>query len=218
MNSAAASDILSAITSPTTPHQPAQWAQIPQQNPAGPGALSAVPLLPLAPLPSAVAATKVVSIAPAPAHYHHAPIVPKGDAASFEQAGPPHKTLTKAKSAARTAQSPEPADDSADAIGSTSDAGRGRAAEDDKRRRNTAASARFRVKKKLKEQALERTAREMTAKAEALERRVNELETETRWLKSLITERDPDLLGSVSCPCHHPDGLDDPPAAKKMRL
>ncbi|KAI9505537.1 hypothetical protein BX070DRAFT_180702, partial [Coemansia spiralis] len=59
-------------------------------------------------------------------------------------------------------------------------------AEEDKRRRNTAASARFRVKKKMKEQALERTAREMTAKAAALEKRVQELETETRWLKSLI--------------------------------
>ncbi|KAJ2847409.1 hypothetical protein J3B02_004172 [Coemansia erecta] len=83
-----------------------------------------------------------------------------------------------------------------------------RAAEEDKRRRNTAASARFRVKKKLKEQALERTAREMTAKAEALEKRVHELETETRWLKSLITEKDPSVLTSVHCPCHHPNGLD----------
>ncbi|PIA14965.1 hypothetical protein COEREDRAFT_21371, partial [Coemansia reversa NRRL 1564] len=60
------------------------------------------------------------------------------------------------------------------------------AAEEDKRRRNTAASARFRIKKKLKEQALERTAREMSEKAETLEKRVQELEVETRWLKSLI--------------------------------
>ncbi|KAJ2722771.1 hypothetical protein GGI07_003099 [Coemansia sp. Benny D115] len=86
--------------------------------------------------------------------------------------------------------------------------GRLRAAEEDKRRRNTAASARFRVKKKLKEQALERTARDMTAKAEALEKRVHELETETRWLKSLITEKDPGALRNVHCPCHHPNGLD----------
>ncbi|KAJ2366897.1 hypothetical protein IW150_005820 [Coemansia sp. RSA 2607] len=83
-----------------------------------------------------------------------------------------------------------------------------RAAEEDKRRRNTAASARFRIKKKMKEQALERTAREMTAKAEALEKRVHELETETRWLKSLITEKDPSVLSNVHCPCHHPNGLD----------
>ncbi|KAI7833522.1 hypothetical protein BX661DRAFT_169351 [Kickxella alabastrina] len=86
--------------------------------------------------------------------------------------------------------------------------GRVVAASEDKRRRNTAASARFRIKKKLKEQALERTAREMANKAEALEKRVNELETETRWLKSLITEKDPNVLKSLHCPCHHPNGLD----------
>ncbi|KAJ2113663.1 hypothetical protein GGH17_006338, partial [Coemansia sp. RSA 788] len=69
--------------------------------------------------------------------------------------------------------------------------------------------------KKLKEQALEQTAREMTVKAEALEKRVHELETETRWLKSLITERDPNVLGSVQCPCHHPEGLE--PSSKRPR-
>ncbi|KAJ2565314.1 hypothetical protein GGH12_001480 [Coemansia sp. RSA 1822] len=55
----------------------------------------------------------------------------------------------------------------------------------------------------------------MTVKAEALEKRVQELETETRWLKSLITERDPNVLGSVRCPCHHPEGLE--PSAKRPR-
>ncbi|KAF9968553.1 hypothetical protein BGZ70_002457 [Mortierella alpina] len=64
------------------------------------------------------------------------------------------------------------------------------AAEEDKRRRNTAASARFRQKKKLREQALEQTAREKTARAEALEVRVRELEMEVRWLRGLIVEKD----------------------------
>ncbi|GBB93776.1 hypothetical protein RclHR1_02230002 [Rhizophagus clarus] len=68
------------------------------------------------------------------------------------------------------------------------------AAEEDKRRRNTAASARFRVKKKMREQALERTAREMTAKAEMFEGRVKELEMEIKWLRSLIVEKDARLL------------------------
>jgi len=63
------------------------------------------------------------------------------------------------------------------------------AAEEDKRRRNTAASARFRVKKKQREQALEKQAREMTDKANRLEKRVNELEMENRWLKGLITDK-----------------------------
>ena len=63
------------------------------------------------------------------------------------------------------------------------------AAEEDKRRRNTAASARFRVKKKQREQALEKTAKEMTDKVQALEARVNQLEMENKWLKGLITEK-----------------------------
>jgi Basic region leucine zipper len=62
-------------------------------------------------------------------------------------------------------------------------------AEEDKRRRNTAASARFRVKKKQREQALEKSAKEMTEKANKLEKRVHELELENKWLKGLITEK-----------------------------
>ncbi|OZJ03173.1 hypothetical protein BZG36_04073 [Bifiguratus adelaidae] len=68
------------------------------------------------------------------------------------------------------------------------------AAEEDKRRRNTAASARFRIKKKQREQALEHTAREMTQKAETLEGRVKELEMEVKWLRGLIVEKDSRLL------------------------
>ncbi len=64
-------------------------------------------------------------------------------------------------------------------------------AEEDKRRRNTAASARFRVKKKQREQALDKTAKEMTDKAAKLEKKVAELEMENKWLKGLITERSP---------------------------
>lgn len=63
------------------------------------------------------------------------------------------------------------------------------AAEEDKRRRNTAASARFRIKKKQREQALEKTAKEMTEKAQMLETKVQQLEMENKWLKSLITEK-----------------------------
>lgn len=63
------------------------------------------------------------------------------------------------------------------------------AAEEDKRRRNTAASARFRVKKKQREQALEKTAKEMSEKVNMLEVRIQQLETENAWLKGLITEK-----------------------------
>ena len=63
------------------------------------------------------------------------------------------------------------------------------AAEEDKRRRNTAASARFRVKKKQREQALEKTAKEMTDKCEQLEQKVGQLEMENKWLRGLVVEK-----------------------------
>jgi len=63
------------------------------------------------------------------------------------------------------------------------------AAEEDKRRRNTAASARFRVKKKQREQALERTVKDVSDKNTQLEARITQLEMENKWLKDLITEK-----------------------------
>lgn len=63
------------------------------------------------------------------------------------------------------------------------------AAEEDKRRRNTAASARFRVKKKQREQALEKSAKEMSDKVAALEQKISQLETENQWLKKLVLEK-----------------------------
>ncbi|KND94097.1 Regulatory protein cys-3 [Tolypocladium ophioglossoides CBS 100239] len=63
------------------------------------------------------------------------------------------------------------------------------AAEEDKRRRNTAASARFRIKKKQREQALEKSAKEMTDKVSSLETRVSQIETENKWLKNLLVEK-----------------------------
>lgn len=63
------------------------------------------------------------------------------------------------------------------------------AAEEDKRRRNTAASARFRVKKKQREQALEKTAKEMTDRADTLEARITQLEMENKWLRNLVVEK-----------------------------
>lgn len=63
------------------------------------------------------------------------------------------------------------------------------AAEEDKRRRNTAASARFRVKKKQREQALEKSAKEMSDKVSQLEAKISQLETENSWLKKLVLEK-----------------------------
>jgi len=62
-------------------------------------------------------------------------------------------------------------------------------AEEDKRRRNTAASARFRVKKKMREAALEKQLKETDEKNDALGARVSQLELENHWLRGLIMEK-----------------------------
>ncbi|KAF4988491.1 hypothetical protein FGRMN_9742 [Fusarium graminum] len=91
---------------------------------------------------------------------------------------------------------PQPSTEKRDSV--SSGAGRGslnfedasrHAAEEDKRRRNTAASARFRIKKKQREQALEKSAKEMSDKVSALEGKVNQLEMENKWLKNLLVEK-----------------------------
>ncbi|PVV02057.1 hypothetical protein BB560_003500 [Smittium megazygosporum] len=80
--------------------------------------------------------------------------------------------------------------------------------EEDKRRRNTAASARFRVKKKLKEKVLEQKNFDLEKTLEALRNRVQELELENKWLRNIVTEKDPKAFNQKGCPCHHPDGFD----------
>lgn len=62
-------------------------------------------------------------------------------------------------------------------------------AEEDKRRRNTAASARFRVKKKQREQELEKRVKEQVDKNQGLEVVIQQLRMENKWLKELVTEK-----------------------------
>ncbi|OBZ86585.1 hypothetical protein A0J61_05362 [Choanephora cucurbitarum] len=61
--------------------------------------------------------------------------------------------------------------------------------DEDKRRRNTAASARFRIKKKMREQAMEQSVREMTMKSDKLQERVNHLEAEIKFLRNLLLDK-----------------------------
>ncbi|UKZ45826.1 hypothetical protein TrVGV298_000019 [Trichoderma virens] len=63
------------------------------------------------------------------------------------------------------------------------------AEEVDRRKRNTAASARFRIKKKQRWTALEKAVTEMSEKATQLENRITLLETENNWLKNLVIEK-----------------------------
>lgn len=59
-------------------------------------------------------------------------------------------------------------------------------AAEDKRRRNTAASARFRLKKKEREAALEKRAKELEVKVSELEKECEGLRRENGWLKGLV--------------------------------
>jgi hypothetical protein len=59
-------------------------------------------------------------------------------------------------------------------------------AAEDKRRRNTAASARFRLKKKEREAALERRAKDLEDRVVELERECEGLRRENGWLKGLV--------------------------------
>ncbi|KAI1795512.1 hypothetical protein LXA43DRAFT_990789 [Ganoderma leucocontextum] len=57
---------------------------------------------------------------------------------------------------------------------------------EDKRRRNTAASARFRLKKKEREAALEQKAKELEVRVSELEKECEALRRENGWLKGLV--------------------------------
>lgn len=59
----------------------------------------------------------------------------------------------------------------------------------DKKRRNTAASARFRIKKKLKEKQMEDKINELEGVINNFEGKIHQLETENKVLKSLIIEK-----------------------------
>jgi len=69
--------------------------------------------------------------------------------------------------------------------------------DEDKRRRNTLASARFRMKKKMKEQEIERTAREMRERVADLEKQVDSLTQENKWLRGLIVDSTASKLVTV---------------------
>ena len=119
----------------------------------------------------------VIHPAPTPMPGHHqapAPIV----APQPQTQAPSPTTARQSTTGAKRKQDPSSLDEAARL-----------AQEEDKRRRNTAASARFRIKKKEREKNLERTVKEVTAKNATLEARISQLEMENRWLKNLITEK-----------------------------
>ncbi|GMM38621.1 hypothetical protein DASC09_059600 [Saccharomycopsis crataegensis] len=71
----------------------------------------------------------------------------------------------------------------------------------DKRKRNTLASARFRVKKKMKEQLMEQSLVDLNSKVAELKATIMKLEMENKCLKSLVIEKNErtsnELLSSI---------------------
>lgn len=68
--------------------------------------------------------------------------------------------------------------------------------EEDKRRRNTAASARFRMKKKEREHALEKNTQVLQDRVSQLEREMESLRKENGWLRALVINGAPQPLSS----------------------
>ncbi|GAA6009931.1 hypothetical protein JCM10207_002162 [Rhodosporidiobolus poonsookiae] len=61
--------------------------------------------------------------------------------------------------------------------------------EEDKRRRNTEASARFRAKKKMRDQALQETTAQLRNRVASLEKEKESLSNENRWLRDIVSEK-----------------------------
>ncbi|TFK44288.1 hypothetical protein BDQ12DRAFT_717450 [Crucibulum laeve] len=93
---------------------------------------------------------------------------------------PPSKRSRTRKSSITSSASPEAYREETPAPGTNMSAA------EDKRRRNTAASARFRLKKKEREAALEGKAKELETRVNELERECEGLRRENGWLKGLV--------------------------------
>jgi len=96
-------------------------------------------------------------------------------------AAPPAKRVRSRKSSISVSSPDVPVDSPASA-----DDGSPLSAAEDKRRRNTAASARFRQKKKEREAALEARAKELQDQVTGLEKECETLRRENNWLKGLV--------------------------------
>ncbi|TFK76787.1 hypothetical protein BDN72DRAFT_873335 [Pluteus cervinus] len=84
--------------------------------------------------------------------------------------------------------------------------GEHQALSEEKRRRNTAASARFRIKKKMRTTNLERSVSDLTGRAEELEREVADLRRENGWLKEIVMLKGTRLSG-VEFPLQPPSQI-----------
>jgi len=102
-----------------------------------------------------------------------------------------------------------------DPAGSSSPGGQGSDPDspvDDKRRRNTEASARFRAKKKERYNSLAHTIGDLESRANNLEKEASSLRTENTWLKEMVIlkgRRNMELQGRHSAGPDGDDGDDE---------
>ena len=112
----------------------------------------------------------------------YSPLNPRPGSNSDESFVPGKGARTR-KASITTVDSPNYRDDS---VSPSEAASNPLTAAEDKRRRNTAASARFRLKKKEREAALEGKAKELETKVTELERECEGLRRENGWLRGLV--------------------------------
>ncbi|KAI0665985.1 hypothetical protein C8Q78DRAFT_932462, partial [Trametes maxima] len=103
-----------------------------------------------------------------------------------QQAGTTTKRARTARNSVSSPSDVSQAASPADGNEDKSSSGAPLTAAEDKRRRNTAASARFRLKKKEREAALERKAKELEVRVGELEKECEALRRENGWLKGLV--------------------------------
>ncbi|KIM85481.1 hypothetical protein PILCRDRAFT_5774 [Piloderma croceum F 1598] len=127
--------------------------------------------------------------------YHDAGPFPYG--ASSQQQLPPISTNIRPRAGASTAHtdaSVSPSVSPTDTMDQTEESS---SITEDKRRRNTAASARFRIKKKQRSLNLDRSVSDLTGRAEELEREATELRRENGWLKEIVMLKGRSLSGAT---------------------
>ena len=134
------------------------------------------------PMPSTSTAPSLAQILSLYQHTHPSPLVP----APAEPAPKPQGAkLARARRTSVSKSTGDHADDRASPAATSAMSTPLNAAED-KRRRNTAASARFRLKKKEREAALEKKSKELEMRVTELERECEGLRRENGWLKGLV--------------------------------
>ena len=154
-------------------------------------------------LGGAAATSRVKSISTPPSHTR--PSLGSADADQFSdeyddtQTPPPHQAASGTTGTAAAAS------------GGKKDISTPVSATEDKRRRNTAASARFRLKKKEREQAMERRAKDLEGRVGELERECEALRRENGWLKGLVVGVTGSVPGTAPADAAGVTGFAPPP-------